>query len=81
MIGEGDDLTAEDIPGVTAYYEVDGDKLKLKLPLRALGLEPSDFTVWFKAVDSREPIRTVADLYDKGDAAPLGRMNFVYRGK
>lgn len=81
VIGEGDDLTTEDIPGVTAYYEVDGDKLKLKVPLCALGVDPSDFTIWFKAVDSREPIGSVEDFYDKGDAAPLGRMNFVYCGK
>ena len=60
---------------------MDGDKFKIKVPLRALGLDPDGFTVWFKAADSREPIASVEDFYDKGDVAPLGRMNFVYKGK
>lgn len=81
VIGTDDDLTAADLPDVVAFYEVDGDKFKIKVPLRALGLDPDGFTVWFKAADSREPIASVEDFYDKGDVAPLGRMNFVYRGK
>jgi hypothetical protein len=31
--------------------------------------------------DSREKYRRVEDFYDKGDVAPLGRLNFVYRGE
>ena len=81
VTGTDDDLTAADLPDVAAFYEVDGDKFKIKVPLRALGLDPDGFTVWFKAADSREPIASVEDFYDKGDVAPLGRMNFVYRGK
>ena len=39
------------------------------------------FTMWFKVADSREAYRSIEDFYDKGDSAPLGRLNFVYRGK
>jgi hypothetical protein len=81
VTGSGDDLTAADLPDAVAFYETDGDRFKIKVPLRALGLNPDGFTVWFKAADSREPICSVEDFYEKGDAAPLGRMNFVYRGK
>lgn len=81
VTGSGDDLTAADLPNAVAFYETDGDRFKIKVPLRALGLNPDGFTVWFKAADSREPICSVEDFYEKGDAAPLGRMNFVYRGK
>lgn len=81
VTGSGDDLTAADLPDAVAFYETDGDRFKIKVPLRALGLNPDGFTVWFKAADSREPICSVEDFYEKGDSAPLGRMNFVYRGK
>jgi hypothetical protein len=81
VTGSGDDLTAADLPDAVAFYETDGDRFKIKVPLRALGLNPDGFTVWFKAADSWEPICSVEDFYEKGDAAPLGRMNFVYRGK
>ena len=30
--------------------------------------------------DSTEELTSIEDFYDKGDAAPLGRLNFVYRG-
>ena len=39
------------------------------------------FTMWFKVADSREAYKAVEDFYDKGDVAPLGRLNFVYRGE
>lgn len=81
VTGSGDDLAAADLPDAVAFYETDGDRFKIKVPLRALGLNPDGFTVWFKAADSREPICSVEDFYEKGDSAPLGRMNFVYRGK
>lgn len=81
VTGTGDDLTCEEIPGAEAYFEAEDDKLKLKVSRRALGLDKGGFTVWFKAADATEPITSVEDFYDKGDAAPLGRLNFVYRGE
>ena len=32
-------------------------------------------TLFFKASDSREPVRSVEDFYDRGDALPLGRAS------
>ena len=32
-------------------------------------------TLFFKAADSREPVRSVEDFYDRGDALPLGRAS------
>lgn len=33
-------------------------------------------TLWVKAADSREPIRTGEDFYDHGDSVPVGRLWF-----
>lgn len=81
VTGQGDDLSAEIIPDVTAYYDVRGNRLRIKVPRKAIGLDHGPFTVWFKAVDSTVPVKNIADFYDKGDAAPLGRLNFVYKGE
>ncbi|MGN1446048.1 MAG: hypothetical protein ACI4WV_07105, partial [Eubacteriales bacterium] len=81
VTGQGDDLSAEIIPDVTAYYDVRGNRLRIKVPRKAIGLDKGSFTVWFKAVDSTVPVENIADFYDKGDAAPLGRLNFVYKGE
>ncbi len=79
VIGEGDDLTARDIADLT--YTVEGHVLKLVVPREALGLDHDSFTLWFKAADSTESYTAVEDFYDKGDVAPLGRLNFVYKGE
>lgn len=81
VTGTGDDLTCEDIPGVTAYYDIKGNRLRVKVSREALGLQRDYFTVWFKVADSTEAITNISDFYESGDAAPLGRLNFVYRGK
>ena len=81
VTGQGDDLSAEIIPDVTAYYDVRGNRLRIKVPRKAIGLDHGPFTVWFKAVDSTVPVKNIADFYDMGDAAPLGRLNFVYKGE
>ena len=81
VTGAGDDLSREIIPGVTCFYDVDGDKLRVKVARKAVGLDHDHFTVWFKAADSTEPITQISDFYEKGDAAPLGRLNYVYKGE
>ncbi len=80
MTGTGDDLTAADVEGVVAYYEIKDNKFRIKVPRAALGLDHADFTLWFKVADSRETYTAIEDFYDKGDVAPLGRLNYVYRG-
>jgi hypothetical protein len=81
VIGEGDDLTTVDIPDMMLRYEVRGDVMKISVPRAVIGLDHDNFTLWFKVADSREKYRRVEDFYDKGDVAPLGRLNFVYRGE
>ena len=81
VTGRGDDLTAEDLEGVAIRYEVSGNLLRINVPRSAVYLDYGDFTMWFKVADSREEYRSIEDFYDKGDAVPLGRLNFVYRGQ
>jgi hypothetical protein len=81
VTGKGDDLTAENMNGVDIRYEVEGNLLRVNLPRAAVDLNYGYFTLWFKVGDSREAYNSVEDFYDKGDVAPLGRLNFVYRGE
>ena len=46
------------------------------LPVKAV---TDDGTILFKAADSNIKYTSVEDFYDKGDVAPLGRLDFVYR--
>ena len=81
VVGEGDDLTAVDVDGVSITYEVRGDVMHIKVPRSAIGVDKGAFTLWFKVADSREAYTAIEDFYDKGDVAPLGRLNFVYKGE
>ena len=74
-------LTGEPVPGVAPACRIEGDTLTIDLPRRPLGIDKPAFTLWFKVADSRSVIRTVEDFYDQGDAAPLGRLNYVYRAE
>lgn len=75
---KGESLAATDIADLT--YQVEGNVFKIVVPRAALGLDHENFTLWFKAADSTVEYTAIEDFYDKGDVAPLGRLNFVYRG-
>lgn len=75
---KGESLAATDIADLT--YRVEGNVIKFIVPRAAIGLDHANFTLWFKVADSTEAYTTIEDFYDKGDAAPLGRLNYVYRG-
>ena len=81
MVGEGDDLACVDVQDLVIRYEVRGDVMRISVPRKAVGLDRDNFTLWFKVADSREKYHSIEDFYDKGDVAPLGRLNFVYRGE
>ena len=81
IVGEGDDLACVDVPDMLLRYEVRGDVMRISVPRSVIGLDHDNFTLWFKVADSREKYRNIEDFYDKGDVAPLGRLNFVYRGE
>ncbi len=80
VTGRGDDLTARDIPDLLIDYHVKNRVFTLTVPRTAVGIADKPFTLWFKVADSTEAYTAVEDFYDKGDVAPLGRLNFVYRG-
>ncbi len=79
VTNKGESLAATDVADLT--YEIKDNILQLIVPRAALGLDHDNFTLWFKAADSTEAYTAIEDFYDKGDVAPLGRLNFVYKGE
>lgn len=63
-----------------AHYTVCDNELIVSVKLSDLDVS-DNFTLWFKVADSTAPLQTIEDFYDKGDAAPLGRLNYVYKYK
>ena len=61
-----------------AEYCIQKNEMTVSVLLSDLELEDS-FTIWFKVADSNEMITSVEDFYDKGDVAPLGRLNYVFK--
>lgn len=63
-------------------YEVDylvkDDKMMVTVPLSYFGLNCDDVEFAFKWADSETYINTVEQFYTDGDAAPLGRLNFLF---
>ncbi len=61
-------------------YTLDKKQLMLSVPLEMLGIENSRaIEINFKWADSKKTYGTMEDFYIDGDAAPLGRLNFVYQ--
>ena len=59
-----------------------GTKMELAIPLAVLGVKSGeDFELEFKWVDNTQSEGDVYDFYLSGDAAPLGRFNYLYRAK
>lgn len=60
-------------------YNCTENKLSMTIPKELLGLAGSDkYKIRFKWADSRTEITRLEDFYTKGDAAPIGRLNFVF---
>lgn len=55
-----------------------GKAMIVKIPLSALGLSASDYTFTFKVTDNVDFTEDYMNLYDTGDCAPCGRLNFSY---
>ena len=61
-------------------YQVNGNKMMVAVPLEAIGVSCYDrIDLQFKVTDSDNKISTMEQLYEDGDAAPLGRLNFTYK--
>jgi hypothetical protein len=60
-------------------YNYSENKLSMTIPKELLGLAGSEkYKLCFKWADSRTEISRMEDFYTKGDAAPIGRLNFVF---
>ena len=70
-------LVCHDVAKVN--YTLEENKLTVELPLSALDHHKG--AIWFKVADSTEEISSIEDFYDKGDVAPVGRLNYVYKVK
>ncbi len=68
-------------PCAVIDYRAEGNELFITVPKSAIGLAPdSRFEIQFKWMDSRTRVCRMEDFYTSGDAAPIGRLNYVFRG-
>ncbi len=59
-------------------YVVSGNKMMLKIPRNALGLEGKALDFEFKWNDNMQQDGYLMDFYVNGDTAPVGRLNYHY---
>ena len=61
-------------------YRVKDNKMMIAVPLAMLGIRDySEINISFKWADSVVKISNMEAFYELGDAAPLGRLNYIYR--
>ena len=61
-------------------YRVEGNEMMVAVPQSMIGCDGYlELCMQFKWADSETSIDEMEDFYCDGDAAPLGRMNFVYQ--
>lgn len=64
-----------------AKYSVALNELQFAIPLETLGLSAEDVSIQFKFADNYQGEDDIFSFYLNGDAAPYGRMNYVYESK
>lgn len=63
-------------------YKVEGNEMMISVPLEMLGIDDySKIYIEFKWADADEGVffNEMEDFYEFGDAAPLGRLNWIYQ--
>ncbi len=61
-------------------YQVKGKQMMLTVPMEMVGIEGyKEICMQFKWADSKTSYDEMEDFYIDGDAAPLGRLNYVYQ--
>lgn len=61
-------------------YRAKDNELMVAVPLEMLGIEDyEEMCFQFKWADSETKITTMQQFYTEGDAAPLGRLNYVFQ--
>lgn len=65
-----------------AEFSVDGRCMEIAVPRNSLGLRKKDrISLEFKWADNTKSEGDIYDFYISGDAAPLGRFNYLYVSK
>lgn len=60
-------------------YRVKDNQMMIAVPLEMLGVQHCDYVnLHFKWMDSETKVTTMEQFYTEGDAAPLGRLNYVF---
>ncbi len=77
-IGRDNKYTFRNIGEVT--YQVSGNKMMIAVPLSMVALDNyKEINIQFKWADSTTTYNEMEDFYIDGDAAPLGRLNYIYQ--
>ncbi len=61
--------------------KVQDDLMYMVIPLKTLGINDSEFTLYFKVADHIEYSEDINDYYVSGQSVPMGRTSFFYSGK
>jgi len=61
-----------------APYLCKGNQLQFAVPLSVLGLQANQVAIQFKVADNFQEEDGIYSFYLHGDAAPYGRLNYVY---
>lgn len=59
-------------------YLMEENKLQFEIPLATLGLQSDNISIQFKVADNYQDEEGIYSFYLHGDAAPYGRLNYVY---
>jgi len=59
--------------------KLDGNKLQLTVPRKLLGLDQKPSQFEFKWADNYQGEGDITSFYRDGDAAPIGRLNYVFQ--
>lgn len=65
----------------TAKYSVVLNELQFEIDLSVLGLNAEDISIAFKFADNYQGEDDLYSFYLNGDAAPYGRLNYVYESQ
>ncbi|MBR2330920.1 MAG: hypothetical protein IKA38_00345, partial [Alistipes sp.] len=68
-------------PAAEIGYRVNGNSLELVIPRKLIGVSGDNVEFEFKWVDNMQCEGDVYEFYLNGDAAPIGRFNFLYTTK
>jgi len=63
-----------------ANFTIGSRYMQYKVPKAALGIADGEFTINFKVADNVTEPENMQSYYITGDVAPVGRINYIYKG-